>query len=43
MTNVQIKRKKLVQREWRPEAKKLRRVITKLRVAQLARALGLQS
>lgn len=43
MTTTQIKRKKRVQREWRPEAKKLRNAITQVRINQLARILGLKS
>lgn len=43
MTKIQDKRRKLVQREWRPAAKKLRKVVTQLRIAQLARMLNLKS
>ena len=43
MTTIQTRRKKLVQREWRPQAKKLRKVVTQLRIEQLARLLNLKS
>ena len=42
MTALQTQRRKLVRNEWTPEARKLRKVVTKFRVNQLARVLRLK-
>lgn len=43
MTALQTMRRKLVRSEWTPEARKLRKVVTRLRVSQLARVLRLKT